>query len=169
MGRPATVTITDTRGHVTVEGERGGYPNLYTPPPASSPNVEIDGPPVVIPAGGPPETIRRLPATVHMDTYRGDDVGFSVAVWDEEGQPADLDGATAASQVRAGPDAGDVLGDISVEIDGYVLRCRLHHEVSAALPARAVYDVEITFADGWRTTLAGGTIAVSPDVTRTAP
>lgn len=173
-GRPARVTMIDRHGQVdfipAAGGPPPGYPNLYTAPPATSPNVDIEPDPGYTAgyagAAGGQQEIRRLPDVVNMTLYRGDDAGFSVAVWDDDGEPADLDGAEIAAQIRAAPDAEPVLGDIGTETDGHVIRCRLHHDTSAGLPAACVFDVEVTFADDWRTTLVAGGIAVTPDVTR---
>jgi len=128
--------------------------------------VPFDVPGQRTPVSSGPQTVQRLPATVNLIIYQGDDVGFSIAVYDENGDPADLDGATLRSQIRTTQAAVDIAGEIDTEIgDGGVIEMHLTNAVSAALPRIAVWDIEMTL-DDWVTTLATGSITVTPDVTR---
>jgi len=147
---------------------RGGRPASLQPfnPRGAIQFAPLDVPGARTPVSSGPQTVQRLPATVNLVVYQGDDVGFSIAVFDEDGNPADIDGATLRSQIRVTQAAADISGEIDTEIgDGGVIEMHLTAAVSAALPRAAVWDVEMVLAD-WTTTLAAGTIAVTPDVTR---
>jgi len=146
-GRPSRVQPLDPRG--TIE---------FVP-------FSPDAPAPRTPLSSGPQTITRIPATVNLQVWRGDDVGFSVAVFDEDGEPADLAGATVRAQIRVGADAAQIEGVFDTEIEDNIIRLRLRAETSEGLPRALVWDCEMVL-DDWVTTLTAGTIAVTPDVTR---
>jgi hypothetical protein len=114
------------------------------------------------------ETVTRLPAPVNLQIYRGDDFGFMLLVTDEAGEPVELPGAGALAQVRATPDAAAVLASFDAFVDGNGITLRLTGDMTAVLPRRCVWDVEVIL-DGWVTTLAAGSMSVTPDVSRPVP
>lgn len=108
------------------------------------------------------------PAAVDLDIYRGDDFAMTLNLWDVSGVPVDLTGASASAQIRAQYDAADVLAEFVTSVDGSSVVLVLDHVATAALPAgeRLVWDVQVTSAGGMISTVAGGLVVVSADVTR---
>jgi hypothetical protein len=112
-----------------------------------------------------PVTLRALPRTVNLVTYRGDDFAFALTVWNDDETPADLSSATLRAQVRAVADADEILGTVTVTVDANAVDLHLTAATSADLPRAAVWDVEMVDA-GWTTTLAAGSLVTTADVTR---
>jgi hypothetical protein len=112
-------------------------------------------------------TITRLPTQVNLVLYEGDDFTFMVSVKDSSGQPVDLTGVTARAQIRASITAPAILGSFTPTVDALAGNIWLHlaDTVSSALPSTGVWDVEID-RGGEITTLAAGTVSMTPDVTR---
>lgn len=104
---------------------------------------------------------------------RGDDFR-AVVTLTQNSQPFDLTGYTAAAQIRpntasnASLTAEFIATIESPETDG-VVTLELAHDVTSTLTINGVWDMEITDGDGWVTTVVGGAIIVSPDVTRAEP
>ena len=111
------------------------------------------------------QTITRLPATVNLVIYAGDDVTFTLLVTDPGGGEADLSDATAEAQIRTRADSPDVAAQFQAVIEGNGVTLTLRTATTAQLPARAVWDCKLTVA-GWVTTIVAGSIAVTPRVTR---
>ena len=114
--------------------------------------------------GSGPQVVSALPAEVDLLLYAGDDFTMAVEVFGPDGEPFDLAGAEPKSQIRETHD-GELAGAFTWFVDGSVIYLDLHNEVSAALPERCVWDVQITQNDRV-TTLASGNVTVSPQVTR---
>jgi len=116
---------------------------------------------------GEPVTISQLPAVVNVELYAGDSLEMSVAVTDADGYPFDLDGWTARSQIRETPESGTVEAELTATVDQATATITLFLTAadSAGLPRQAVWDVEIS-RDPVVTTLAAGTVTVTPEVTR---
>jgi len=112
-----------------------------------------------------PVTLRALPRTVNLITYRGDDFAFAVTVWNDDGTAADLTAATVRAQIRPTADADTPAGTIATTVTANTIDCHLTAATSATLPPSAVWDVEIVDA-GWTTTLAAGNVVTTADVTR---
>lgn len=110
------------------------------------------------------QVIEALPLAVDLFLYAGDDFTLRLDVSDPEGEPLDMTGGEAESHIRADPDA-ELAGEFAATIDGSALLLHLTGETSAALPASAVWDVEIRLG-GQTTTLAGGAITMTAQVTR---
>jgi len=108
-------------------------------------------------------TITVLPAPVNMLLYAGDDFTLRVDVTDEDGDPFDLTGQTAQSQIRLTPQSEEIAGEFEASIDGSGILLHLTSQVSAALPPSCVWDVQISPPV---ITLAAGTIAMTAQVTR---
>lgn len=110
--------------------------------------------------------IERLPQPVNLNIYAGDDVQFALVITEgSSGNPVDLAGVQVKSQVRATAAAPEVLATIVPDIEDNVIRMHLTSAESAALPQRAVWDCQVDTA-GLITTLVGGTVTVTPRVTR---
>jgi hypothetical protein len=119
-----------------------------------------------------------MPATYNFTLYQGQAYRQSMVWKDSLDVPVDLTGYTAKMQIRkrvtsaepyielntedGGITLGGVLGTILLEISA---------EDTAALTWRgnAVYDLELTPANGATKRLLQGTVTFSPEVTRPVP
>jgi hypothetical protein len=111
--------------------------------------------------------ISALPVSVALSLYKGDDFTFTLTVTDSNFKPSDLTGATAEAQVRVKfGDPDPPLASFEATITGNVIALHLSGIDSAALPNTAVWDCQLTTADGTVTTLAGGSITMTGEVTK---
>jgi len=110
------------------------------------------------------------PDTVDLRLYQGDDVSFPLTVTDL----ASLAGATVLAQIRqttlppasssgSGP---PVLATFTSSVAGNVVTLTLAGSAAAGIPARAVWDCQITDSTGRVRTVAAGTVYMSPEVSR---
>lgn len=112
-----------------------------------------------------PVSISALPAVVNLSLYQGDDFTLLLNVSTPTGEPADLSQMTVESHIRPDP-AGVLAGEFEPAVDGPVISLHLPGAVSSGLPLRCVWDAQITDQDDAVTTLAAGTITLTPEVTR---
>lgn len=118
--------------------------------------------------------IGNIPLDVNLALYRGDDFDLDVIVTDASGQPFDLTGHTAAAEIRADTVTDEVMATFTCTISTNVVHLHLDDLESAKLAGNGVWDVQITSAGGAGpagvvTTLAHGTVTITPDVTRPQP
>lgn len=113
----------------------------------------------------PTTVIDSRPTPVDLYLYAGDDVDLNVAVTDTAGTPVDLTGFTASAQIRATADANTSV-DFEATLLANAVALHLDGTETTGLPAKAVWDVQITSATGAVTTLAAGKVNVYPEVTR---
>lgn len=111
--------------------------------------------------------VTSLPATVNLSLYAGDDFMMSITVNDDSDppQPFDLSEAVAESHIRVTPQDINLAGEFSCTTEGNVIYMNLDSATSAALPSQAVWDVQVNI-NGRITTLAAGSITMTPEVTR---
>jgi hypothetical protein len=112
--------------------------------------------------------IDALPSpTVQLLLYQGDDFTLQLDVAEASGDPLDLAGATPLAQIRLTPGDEFAAGefDVTTGEDPGVLFLHLTHAVSTTLPRATVWDCQIT-QGGVVTTLAAGTITMTPEVSR---
>lgn len=111
-----------------------------------------------------PGEITALPQTVNLSLYAGDDFYMNLTVTNPDGSPADLSQATVLAQIRSA--ANLVLATFSSNVVGNVIELHLTSGASAGLPASGVWDCQITTPLAGVTTLAGGTVSVTPQVSQ---
>jgi hypothetical protein len=105
------------------------------------------------------------PTTTDLNVYAGDDLKLHVAVTDDAGAAIDLTGYTAKAQVRDTAD-GTTPIDFTATPSATGIDLVMASTLTSTLPAKGVWDVQITSATGEITTVAGGRVTVTPDVTR---
>jgi len=118
------------------------------------------------------------PAQLPLDIYRGDSQHMQVKLWTTApvvgppavpGVPYDLTGATARSEIRERP-AGVMITTLTCTItlpnivDVYLAAADSHK-----LPAKGVWDLQLTFLSGDVRTPLAGPVTVTPDVTSSTP
>lgn len=107
------------------------------------------------------------PTSVDLVLYAGDDFEMTVKVTDSSNTPIDLTGATVKSQIRAATSSTVVMAEFTAtSVDSSTLKLSLTGDTTAALPASAVWDLQITDADSKVTTIAAGKVKVIAEVTR---
>jgi hypothetical protein len=108
-----------------------------------------------------------LPATVNLSLYAGDDFTMRVDVTDADGEPFDLTGWLPESQIRARARSETIAGEFVATLDESAIILHLTPQVSAGLPSRCVWDVQISRDEEHEViTLAAGTISMTAQVTR---
>lgn len=105
------------------------------------------------------------PLATDLFLYAGDSLNLNIAVTDNAGAAMNLNGYTAEAQIRATADAPTAV-DFATDIVDSAIELALTPAETAALPGKGVWDVQIISATGDVTTLTGGKVTVSPEVTR---
>lgn len=115
----------------------------------------------------PPTTIDARPKPVDLQLYAGDDVTLEVTVTDNATPPApiDLTGYTALAQLRGTADAA-ISVDFDATITTNVISLTLAGADTTAMPAKGVWDCQVTSATGAVTTLCAGKVTVTAEVSR---
>ena len=99
--------------------------------------------------------------------YQGDDYAAIVTVTDSTGAPADLTGYTARAQIRrAMADQSEVVYEMGAQITGDEIALSIPHAVTETLSGRYRWDLELVSAGDAVSTLLGGSVVVTPEVSR---
>lgn len=113
-----------------------------------------------------------LPVQVPLKLYRGD-----TRVWQDtfhvDGAPMPLTGYTFLAQIRAAADDAEPMAVLEVEaLDaaaGTLQRTLTATEADKLVPGRAVWDFQLTSADGYTRTVMAGPVVVIADISRDTP
>lgn len=112
-----------------------------------------------------------MPVKYNLSVYRGDTKRLELLMFGDTANtiPTDLTGVTALSQIRDKLD-GVVVGLLDCEVVvPNIVNVVLTSDVSAALPPKGVWDLQLTFLSGDVNTPVSGTVTVTSDVTNTNP
>jgi hypothetical protein len=107
----------------------------------------------------------------HLDVMQGDDFAQPIEFYNDDGTDADLTGYTALAQIRS--DVADVAPDviaelvINIELPN-VIHLSLPHTVTETMVEDYVWDLQLSDAADIRTTVMGGDVRVTLEVTRLA-
>lgn len=99
----------------------------------------------------------------------GTDYSTIITVAATNGQPLNLSGYSAASQIRKSYNSSTNYSFLASIYDAALgkVRLQLTNTQSSAIPAgRWLYDVEITSPSGTRTRVVEGILTVTPEITR---
>jgi hypothetical protein len=99
----------------------------------------------------------------------GTDYSTIITVAATNGQPLNLTGYNAASQIRKSYNSSTNYSFLTSIYDAALgkVRLQLTNTQSSAIPAgRWLYDVEITSPSGTRTRVVEGILTVTPEITR---
>jgi hypothetical protein len=131
------------------------------PPPPAAPELTVVG---------PTTTINAHPVEVDLNLYAGDDFTMIVLVQNPDSTNVDLTGYTATGQIKNTPADATALGAFTCTTGGTAgtITASLANTVTATLPlspAKAVYDIQMKSGGGLITTLVGGSLTVTAQVT----
>lgn len=107
------------------------------------------------------------PGAYSLSLYRGDTYRWQFKLWDDADKtvPTDLTGVTPKAEIRDKP-SGVVKASLACTI---VVPNIIDALLSAAdcgnLPAKGVWDLQLTYADGDIATVLAGSVDVTADVT----
>ena len=105
------------------------------------------------------------PANLPLEIYRGDSMRLRVKLFDQLKQPIPLDDVTAKSEIRDRP-AGTQITSLTATITlPNTIELYLSPAQSHALPARAVWDLQLTYSSGEVKTPLAGQVSITADVT----
>ena len=110
------------------------------------------------------QILSALPAAVDLYLYKGDDFSMTLTVTNPDGSAANLTWATFKAQIRSAPGAATLWASFTTSVATNVVTLALANTASATLPATAAWDCQMTALGGTVTTLAGGNVRVSGDV-----
>lgn len=133
---------------------------------AADPEVRLL-PTSVFAASGPVQTVTVLPATVNLEIYEGDDFYLDVYVTDMANNPVDVTNLAPMSQIRITTADTSILASIGIIVDATItnlIHLHLAAQDSNNLPANCVWDIQLSTPNV--TTLASGTVKVTPQVTQ---
>ena len=108
-----------------------------------------------------------IPGRLPLVLYRGDTSRWQFRLWLDTAktQPADLTGASAASQIRDRPGGALIAALTCVITLPNLIDATLAAADSAKLPSSAVWDMQITYASGDIATVLAGPVNTTSDVT----
>jgi hypothetical protein len=111
------------------------------------------------------------PGSLPLALYRGDSYSWRFVLWADAGKtvPADLAGVTVKSEIRD-KSAGTNITPLvcAIEMPNAIL-VSLDATTSARLPAKGVWDLQLTYPEGAVATVLAGAVTVAADVTDSSP
>jgi hypothetical protein len=115
------------------------------------------------------------PASLPLDFYRGDSQRLQVRLWSQvpsngtPGIPYDLTGITAKSEIRDRPAGTNITEMACIITLPNIIDIYLAPADSHKLPAKGVWDLQLTYGSGDVKTPLAGPVTVTPDVTDSTP
>jgi hypothetical protein len=108
-----------------------------------------------------------MPGAFSLNIYRGDTHAWRFVLWQDTAKtiPVDLNGMTVKAEIRDRP-AGTVIHSIPVLVtQPNIIDATLTAAATAQLPAAGRWDLQITDAAGWVSTVLAGNVKVVGDIT----
>jgi hypothetical protein len=108
-----------------------------------------------------------MPGTYDLALYRGDSYGWRVRLWEDAAAtiPADLTGVTVEAEIRDRSAGTFVVALDTVVTLPNIVDLAITPDMYATCPAKGVWDLQLTYADGTVRTVLKGAVAVTGDVT----
>jgi hypothetical protein len=106
---------------------------------------------------------------VGLNIYAGDDYEAVVTVVDDQGNPFDLTGYVAQSQIRTSltDNSPTPAATFACTINSNQITMILDHTQTAGLTKSGyVWDIQVIDASGWITTLLAGGVSMTMEVTK---
>jgi hypothetical protein len=111
------------------------------------------------------------PGKYNLDLYRGDSYAARFVLWQDDAStiPVDLTGATVAAEIRD-KSAGLKIVELDVTVTvPNIVDVYMTPDMYTDCPAKGVWDLQVTFADGQVHTPIAGAVTITPDVTDSLP
>lgn len=111
------------------------------------------------------------PGTFDLKLYRGDTHAFRFILWQDDGKttPVDLTGSTVAAEIRE-KSAGVHVVDLACVVTlPNTIDVTMTPAMYVNVPAKGVWDLQVTFPDAEVHTVVGGAVTVTLDVTDSVP
>jgi hypothetical protein len=108
-----------------------------------------------------------IPGGYALNIYRGDTHVWRFVLWQdpEKTEPVDLADVTVKAEIRDRP-AGTVIHPIAITVTlPNVVDAKLSSAETKALPANGRWDLQLTDAAGWVSTILAGVVKVTGDIT----
>lgn len=108
------------------------------------------------------------PGKFDLALYRGDTYRWQFRFWNDDAKtdPADLTGTSPKAEIRDKPVSNRVIVPIEVTLEApNIINAVLTAENCAKVPAKAAWDLQLTYAGGDVVTVIAGAVMVTPDVT----
>lgn len=111
------------------------------------------------------------PGKFPLNLYRGDTYRYQFRLWKDTAQtvPADLTGAAAKAEIRDRPGGTLIAVFVCNVVVPNIVDIVLDAADCAKLPSSAMWDLQLTYANGDVATMVAGPVNVTPDVTSSAP
>lgn len=113
-----------------------------------------------------------MPAAYALEVYRGDTYQWQFVLWQDAAQtiPYDLSTVTAKAEIRDQPGGLLIVPLTLTVILPNAIEATLDAAHSSQLPVPgAFWDLQLTSATGWVTTVIAGAVKVTADVTDSTP
>jgi hypothetical protein len=107
------------------------------------------------------------PGYLQLGLYRGDTYRWTIKLWVDPNktQPADLSGVTAKAEIRERPAGTNITVMPCTVTQPNIIDMVLSSDACRALPARGVWDLQLTYASGDVATVIAGPVVLTDDVT----
>jgi hypothetical protein len=109
------------------------------------------------------------PGKYDLNIYKGDSYKWRFTLWADADRtvPVDLTGATAAAEIRD-RSGGTVIVALELTFPDpgiNVIEAALSNVDSARCPAKALWDLQVTFPEGDVQTMVAGSVVTTADIT----
>jgi hypothetical protein len=115
----------------------------------------------------PPSSISALPSQLDLELYGGDDFALTLTLTNPDGSPIDVSTAAVTAQIRQRPGA-DIAASFACSGAGNVVTLWLGQNDTQDLGGNFVWDCQVAWPGGPKSTLVAGEVVITPDVTRPA-
>jgi hypothetical protein len=108
-----------------------------------------------------------MPGAFSLTIYRGDTHAWRFTLWQDvaKTEPVDLNGINVKAEIRDRP-AGAVIQAIALAVtEPNIIDAKLTAAETSALLVSGVWDLQLTDASGWVSTVIAGSVKVTGDVT----
>jgi hypothetical protein len=108
-----------------------------------------------------------MPGGYSLAIYRGDSHAWRFTLWEDADKtvPASLNGISVKAEIRDRP-AGTVIQALTIVVtQPNIIDASLTAVQTAQLPASGRWDLQLTSASGWVSTVLAGAVKVTGDIT----
>jgi hypothetical protein len=112
-------------------------------------------------------SVSALPETVNLKIYQGDDFVLKLMMINRDtGEATDLTGTVVTAQVRLTPADTAIVASFFASVTNNEIYLSLNSADTRTMTGPYVWDCQVVWPDTMVTTIAGGKLTVSDEVTR---